>query len=181
MPRGVKLSMLHVRDMQHFLQSLGIKLDFELYANISNETQFRNLDSGRGVVVAQILGHEKAQEVLNWLTNFAKEYGGKRIVSNKTDEPIDGTQGRGLWQLLADFVELALCQNQEQVDRVVVKINKRLYRGFLNKVDLPPADLRYRFGFNAQSAPTNKTASVPMGCADAPFLALQAVLKNKSE
>lgn len=100
--------------------------------------QFRNLESGRGPGVVAVMGRERADELLRWCAEEAK--GGPRIVSAKTGESIEGSEGRGLRQTAADLITMAaLDLTNEELQDCVARINMRVYKGALRETRRDPA------------------------------------------
>ena len=93
------------------------------------ESQFRNLRTGRGPGVGAVLGEERAEGLLALCLKLAE--GSKtRIKSGETGKPIEGTEGRGLQQLAADILCLAVFAGDvDFCPPVVERINRRILKG----------------------------------------------------
>lgn len=144
----------------------GLNLDTTA-SSLLTETQLRDdLSKGRGPGLVAALGRDAEVEAFFRLCLESSE-GGKRIISNKTGEPKEGSHGRGMRQLGADFVSLALAivlADDEKISEITNRINKRLWRSWeiAQESDLPTerSIIVSRFEALGLEKPTAKTASV---------------------
>ncbi|HPR99545.1 MAG TPA: hypothetical protein PLU63_01835 [Candidatus Woesebacteria bacterium] len=93
------------------------------------ESQFRNLESGRGVGMVAVLGKEKAEALMGWCQQRAE--GGPRLKSKgKISEE---SEGRGLRQLSADLVQIVTNPepSQADIDKFCLRTNQRVMKGLL--------------------------------------------------
>ncbi len=146
--------------LREILSDGGIDLDVDEETKASlRETQFRSLDQGRGVGVAKVLGHSLANRLVEYCAYAAGIYQGKRIKSAKTGEPIEGTQGRGLQQALADTLAIAIMP--EEADEFERRLNRRLWRWMRsNQGQMGVSGIDANFSAYGD-VPTARTASVP--------------------
>jgi hypothetical protein len=133
-----------------------------------NETQFRSLDSGRGPFVVAVLGRKKAEDLLVECLRLGKKYKHKRIVSSKTGQPIEGTQGRPLMQAAFDILKIAYYANGmvdwEGVRQGQETLNRRSWRGnWLAHKDSDERKMIDKIFVDCGDRPTAKTASTSPG------------------
>jgi hypothetical protein len=88
------------------------------------DTQFRDLDSGRGIGVKAVLGEDRAQVIIAKIPEIAE---GRGKVGGK-----EGTEGRGLRQFVADTIKLITTENptKEDVQAYCKKLNERVFKGY---------------------------------------------------
>lgn len=132
------------------------------------ETQLRDdLTKGRGPGLVAVMGEERVRSFFELCRESSE--GGNRIKSGKTGDPIEGTEGRGMRQLAADILSIALVATDDDPRSVQVrkefadKINRRLWRSWLvsssfSQEELDP--ILARFEALGLEKPTSKTASV---------------------
>lgn len=148
--------------MRNDLTDAGIDLNLtEETMGSLRESQFRNLERGRGLAIVKIFGVKLAKLLLEYCAYLGELYGGKRIISSKTGEPIEGTQGRGLQQALADILAIALMP--EEWDEFERRLNRRIWRWLRNDPRNTEEDIRIiDENFSEYGDPLSaKIASVP--------------------
>lgn len=128
------------------------------------ENQFRNLETGRGPGFVAFFGQQNAEALIAECDELAQ---GKktRIVSAKTKEPIDGTEGRGLRQALADMILMLVLEvsSQEFLD-AQARIIRRVWKGIQKSKPTELEEVNKLFeGYNE---PSKTLASVPVGTFD---------------
>ncbi len=109
------------------------------------------------------MGREKAEDLLKWCKEHSE--GGPRIISNKTNDPIEGTEGRGLQQLAGDLINIAVNRlSGDELQVVVDRINRRVLKGLRRKFrdDLSGLE-RINKDFAGTQEPAKTLASVPAG------------------
>lgn len=118
--------------------------------------QFRNLDQGKGRAVVTILGKDRTEKLLSLCRSLREE--GPRIISYKTSEPIEGSEGRGEKQAAAELLALGVFASEpDNVRQTIGRLNTRIWKG-ARKV--APEDLKdYVEGVfkNAQVVEPKKT------------------------
>ena len=181
--RPLELRENALRALRFRLSSLGFNI-FDLSGEIKaclRETQFRSLDSGRGLGFLTVMhkdpevAQRRAEALLSACLKLGEELGGKRIVSIKTDEPLEGTQGRALQQALCDILSIASLPGEEE--EFLRRLNRRVWRGLRLACKGEPALLAAvdeNFAWYGE-VPTAKTASIPVGAMYALWLRFLAV------
>jgi len=148
--------------MRNDLTDAGIDLNLteETMASL-RESQFRNLEQGRGLAIVKIFGFKLAKLLVEYCAYLGEQYGGKRIISSKTGEPIEGTQGRGLQQALADILAIALMP--EERDEFERRLNRRIWRWLRKDPENTENDVAIIDNNFSEygDIPSAKTASVP--------------------
>lgn len=93
------------------------------------EPRFRNLESGRGMGMVVVLRREKAEALLEWCSERSEN--GPKLKSKGVVK--EGSEGRGLRQLLADLIELATNPepSQDDIERFCLRTNQRVKKGLL--------------------------------------------------
>lgn len=131
-------------------------------------SQFRSLVSGRGdgfVAVMHsdlLLAIGRAKAIWGRTLELAQEYGGKRIVSDKTGEPIEGTENRGIVQAIADILAIAALPGEEE--QFLLRLNRRIWRGLLLRCESDEERAQVNRNFaTCGEPPTKLIASVPPG------------------
>ncbi len=148
--------------MRVWLTILGYNLDPdklgpEVMKQIREETQFRSITTGRGPAMAAILGKKETLERLINLCDDSMQGERTKIVSNKTGEPIEGTEGRGARQWAADLLFYVITDDLKYLSN----LNRRVWKWFQkvnkgNEVALQKIDA----SFLAYEPPTKVLASV---------------------
>lgn len=166
---------------RHQLTQLGFELSYnENIAADLSEKQFRGIRSPRGEAVCSLLHANKhiavrrMTAIWNHTIEIADKFGGHRIVSSKTNEPIDGTQNRGLMQALADILAI-IYMPEDQREEFHLRLNRRIWRGarLLCENDEQRTIVDQNFaGYG--DIPTAKTASVHPGALEPVWLYLIA-------
>lgn len=126
------------------------------------ESQFRNLESGRGIGIVAVLGNEKAAALMSWCQQRAE--GGPRLKSK--GKVSEGSEGRGLRQLTADLIQIVTNPEPTQTDleKFCLRTNQRVMKGLLwdNKGD-DVAKETVRQTFAGVPEPDSTFSSVPSG------------------
>ena len=136
----------------------NLSISQEAFASLSRK-QFRTIDDpdGRGPGMVEVLGRrERVEELLKFC--FESQEGmSTKIVSSKTGEPIEGSEGRGCQQFAADLLTFALTGSRHYLDA----INRRVWKGHLKSCDDKTRLLINKtFTDAGVPEPTKKTASV---------------------
>jgi len=142
-------------------EGFDLNIDEETKASL-RESQFRSLKQGRGLAIVKIFGAESAESFVEYCAYLGDQLGGKRIVSSKTGEPIEGTQGRGLQQAFADLLSIALMP--EEAFGFERRLNRRIWRWLRTHsedVEVPVEKIDENFSIYGE-VPTAKTASIPV-------------------
>lgn len=98
------------------------------------DTQFRNLNQGRGPAVVEILGQERAEEVRKLVEDLSSDE--PRFGEQKTEE----SRMRGHLQVVADLASIAVLTDEDDVKTVQNRLNRRIWKGARKDVkDAPEA------------------------------------------
>ncbi|MBI1863944.1 hypothetical protein HYS03_01915 [Candidatus Woesebacteria bacterium] len=114
--------------MRVWLTILGYNLDPDklgpkVMRQIREETQFRSITTGRGPAMEAILGKETLERLIN-LCDDSMQGESTKIVSNKTGEPIPGTEGRGAHQWAADLLFYVVTDDP----KFIPNLNRRVWK-----------------------------------------------------
>jgi len=112
----------------------------------------RFVDRGMGLVAT--LGLRKTGSLVGWCQAESKASGAPGIKGLKN------TEGRGLQQVAADFICLALVE-EEEISNVVDKINERLWKGLYRVTsEENRGSLNEKFGRDESEKPSSKVSSI---------------------
>ena len=142
-----------------WLEDNGLVLDpqelgTEALASL-NEQQFRTADTGRGPGMKAIMGEEMLGRLMD-LCRKSSEGQATRIVSAKSSEPLDGTEGRGCQQAAADLLAYVITEEIRHLNN----LNRRIWKGSLKSLKGDEAALaRINQSFEGCIPTTRKTAS----------------------
>jgi len=154
-----------VGDFRLALRIAGLELRRKILGKTAlaslQETQFRNLEQGVGPGIVAVMGQERAESLISLCREMA---GGSksRIINIKTGEPIEGTQGRGLQQLAAKIIKMAVFHNDlEYITKQAVSIDQSVWKGLrkTHKGDENALGI-INGAFEGIEEPTKKLASV---------------------
>ena len=91
-------------------------------------SQFRNLNQGKGQAVVAMLGNDRTEKLLSLCRSLREE--GPRIISSKTSDPIEGTEGRGERQAAAELLALGVFASEpNNVRQTLDRLNTRIWKG----------------------------------------------------
>ena len=128
--RPLAASDIDIPSMRRQLNEAGLNLGIsETERQSLAESQFRNLESGRGVAMVAVLGEEKAEALMSWCQQRAER--GPRLESK--GKISEGSEGRGLRQLSADLIQLVTNPGptQTDIDKFCLRTNQRVMKGLL--------------------------------------------------
>ena len=154
---------IDISSMRVQLSEAGLNFDIsETERQSFTESQFRNLESGRGIGMVAVLGGEKAEALMSWCQQ--RDEGGPRLV--KKGNVSEGSEGRGLRQLSADLIQLVanLEPTQNDIDKFCLRTNQRVMKGLLweNKGNDEMKET-VRQAFASVPEPESTFSSVPSG------------------
>jgi len=154
---------IDIPSMRTQLIEAGLNLDIsETERQSLTKSQFRNLESGRGIGMMAVLGSEKAEALISWCQQRA-ESGPKLKNKGKVSED---SEGRGLRQLSADLIQLVANPEptQADIDKFCLRTNQRVIKGLLWEIrgnKEAKESVRQSFAGVPESEPT--FSSVPSG------------------
>lgn len=128
--RPLATSDIDIPSMRMQLTEAGLNLGItEVERQSFAESQFRNLESGRGIGMMAVLGKEKAEALLVWCSERSK--GGPKLKSK--GKVSEGSEGRGLRQLSADLIQVVTNTELTQADleKFCLRTNQRVMKGLL--------------------------------------------------
>lgn len=154
---------IDIPSMKLQLTEAGLNLGIsEIERQSLAESQFKNLESGRGVGMVAVLGQEKAKALLVWCSNRSE--GGPKLKSGGKVK--EGSEGRGLRQLSADLIQLVTNPEptQNDIDKFCLRTNQRVTKGLLWKNrGNEEAKEKVRQAFASVPEPDSTFSSVPSG------------------
>lgn len=123
------------------------------------ERQFRNLGTGRGLGVVEVLGLERAEDYFVWALGISRQMKMPKLNRDKTAEEI--SRARGLMQFMASVAGLAVgAINREEF---TTELNQRVYNGLVVKAkQLGIEEIKIDTGFPGFER-VKKVSSVPPG------------------
>lgn len=161
--RPLTTSDIDISSMRTQLTEAGLNLGIsETERQSLAESQFRNLESGRGIGMVAVLGNEKAEALMSWCHQRAE--GGPKLKSK--GKVSEGSEGRGLRQLSADLIQIVTNPEPTQADleKFCLRINQRVMKGLLwENRDNDVAKETVRQAFADVPEPESTFSSVPSG------------------
>jgi len=161
--RPLNYTDIDIPSMRTKLTEAGLNLGIsEIERQSLAESQFRNLESGRGIGMVAVLGKEKADALMGWCQQEAE--GGPRLKSK--GKVSEGSEGRGLRQFSADLIQLVTNPepSQADIDKFCLRTNQRVMKGLLweNRGN-DMAKEKVHEAFASVPEPESTFSSVPSG------------------
>lgn len=150
-----------LRAMRQQLVDSGCNFDIDLVVEgVLLQTEFRDLDSGRGPAAVAILGQEKAEKLLVYCRELRE--GGPRIIGESTGEPIKDSEGRGERQVALHLLAAAYyADDLAAAAEFLLRANRNLWRGAWISATSPEdkVEVNRAFGREDGEKPSRRIAS----------------------
>lgn len=159
--KPLEFSGTELQVMRDMLERGGCKLELEVEdEDRLMHPQFRRLDQGKGQAIIAILGETRATRLIDLCRDLREE--GPRIISLKTGEPIEGSEGRGERQGASELLALGVfASDSVKVKQILGRLNTRIWKGAKKDADKEIRDrIDKVFTDAATEAPQKTVASM---------------------